>query len=74
MEKINHKNQITNEAVNYNNKNGNHSRTINKIVDSQTTTEGGGFIVHRPFPTNLFSDFDPFLLLYEMVPIDLKPG
>ena len=74
MEKINHKNQITNEAVNYNNKNGNHSRTINKIVDSQTTTEGGGFVVHRPFPTNLFSDFDPFLLLDEMGPMDLKPG
>ncbi len=29
------------------------------------TIEGGGFIVHRPFPTDTLSDFDPFLLLDE---------
>ncbi|HEY4350188.1 MAG TPA: pirin family protein, partial [Paraburkholderia sp.] len=38
------------------------------------TTEGGGFIVHRPFPTRLLMDFDPFLLLDEMGPVDYAPG
>ncbi|HXZ08575.1 MAG TPA: pirin family protein [Paraburkholderia sp.] len=38
------------------------------------TVEGGGFIVHRPFPTRLLMDFDPFLLLDEMGPVDYAPG
>jgi quercetin 2,3-dioxygenase len=36
--------------------------------------EGDGFVVHRPFPTRTLADFDPFLLLDEMGPMDLKPG
>jgi redox-sensitive bicupin YhaK (pirin superfamily) len=36
--------------------------------------EGGGFLVHRPFPTSALSDFDPFLLLDEMGPTDVRPG
>lgn len=58
---------------NKNNKSNYIIRSIDRIVDSITTTEGEGFIVHRPFPTNTFSHFDPFLLLDEMGPMDLKP-
>jgi len=36
--------------------------------------EGGGFVVHRPFPTRMLMDFDPFLLLDEMGPVDYAPG
>jgi len=57
-----------------NSKNISNIRIINRIVDSVTTTEGEGFIVHRSFPTNTFSHFDPFLLLDEMGPMELKPG
>jgi quercetin 2,3-dioxygenase len=49
-------------------------RSVSRIKDSLETTEGGGFVVHRPFPTNSFLDFDPFLLLDEMGPKDYKPG
>ena len=73
MEKTNYKNQIFDEDENENEKES-QSRTINKVINSLTTTEGAGFIVHRPFPTNTFSYFDPFLLLDEMGPMDLKPG
>ena len=30
--------------------------------------------MHRPFPTRLLMDFDPFLLLDEMGPVDYAPG
>ena len=49
-------------------------RTISQIVTAKTTTEGNGFIVHRPFPNYGVRDFDPFLLLDEMGPIDLSAG
>ena len=49
-------------------------RTISQIVNAKTTTEGDGFIVHRPFPNSEIREFDPFLLLDEMGPIDLAPG
>ena len=57
-----------------NNKNIYKIRTVDRLVNNITTTEGEGFIVHRPFPTNSFSQFDPFLLLDEMGPMYLKPG
>ena len=50
------------------------SRTIRNTVAAVRTVEGGGFVVHRPFPTRMLSDFDPFLLLDEMGPIDYAPG
>src|SRR5579885_2306174 len=50
------------------------TRSVVRIVSSQRTREGGGFIVHRPFPTQLLMDFDPFLLLDEMGPVDYAPG
>ena len=49
-------------------------RTVAGVVNSIETLEGGGFLVRRPFPTPAFSDFDPFLLLDEMGPMDLGPG
>ena len=49
-------------------------RTVAGIVNSIETLEGGGFLVRRPFPQASFSDFDPFLLLDEMGPMDVAPG
>lgn len=49
-------------------------RTIAGIVNSIETLEGGGFLVRRPFPKASFSDFDPFLLLDEMGPMEVAPG
>jgi quercetin 2,3-dioxygenase len=49
-------------------------RSISRIIDSIETTEGEGFVVHRSFPNNVISDFDPFLLLDEIGPKDLAPG
>ena len=45
-----------------------------RIVPAQQFTEGGGFIVHRPFPVNGLSYFDPFLLIDEMGPVNYAPG
>lgn len=42
------------------------SSSVSRVINSEETTEGGGFVVHRPFPTNALLDFDPFLLLDEM--------
>lgn len=52
----------------------NNVRSISQIVNAKTTTEGEGFTVHRSFPNNVVRDFDPFLLLDEMGPIDLPPN
>lgn len=51
-------------------------RTLAGIVNSIETLEGGGFLVRRPFPNPKasFSEFDPFLLLDEMGPMELAPG
>ncbi len=37
-------------------------------------TEGGGFVVRRPFPTHELSFVDPFLLIDEMGPVTYAPG
>src|SRR5688572_61852 len=52
----------------------NKGRTVAGVVTSIETLEGGGFLVHRPFPTPAISEFDPFLLLDEMGPMELGPG
>ncbi|HLE64037.1 MAG TPA: pirin family protein [Pyrinomonadaceae bacterium] len=49
-------------------------RTVAGVVNSVETLEGAGFLVRRPFPKASFSDFDPFLLLDEMGPMELEPG
>jgi redox-sensitive bicupin YhaK (pirin superfamily) len=79
VEKINNKIknngfEATLVAENNNKIKGDKSRSINKILNSIETKEGAGFIVHRPFPSYSLSEFDPFLLLDEMGPMNLKPG
>lgn len=49
-------------------------RGVTRVMDSVTTHEGEGFLVHRPFPTRALDQVDPFLLLDEMGPVSLGPG
>ncbi|BAU44403.1 pirin family protein [Leptolyngbya sp. O-77] len=49
-------------------------RTVAGVINSVETLEGAGFLVRRPFPKSSFSEFDPFLLLDELGPVDLAPG
>jgi quercetin 2,3-dioxygenase len=52
------------------------ARPIQSIVSAQSTLEGGGFPVNRPFPqpgADLGAT-DPFLMLDEMGPIQYGPG
>jgi hypothetical protein len=50
------------------------TRSVAGLVNSIETLEGGGFLVRRPFPQASFSEFDPFLLLDEMGPMNVAPG
>ena len=50
------------------------TRTVAGVVNGIETLEGGGFLVRRPFPQASFSEFDPFLLLDEMGPMEVGPG
>ncbi|MFN2461225.1 MAG: pirin family protein [Candidatus Velthaea sp.] len=45
-----------------------------RVVRAQRFVEGGGFVVHRPFPVQELSEFDPILLIDEMGPIVYGPG
>src|SRR5262245_65707105 len=49
-------------------------RTVAGVENSVETFEGEGFLVRRPFPRASFSEYDPFLLLDEMGPMELAPG
>lgn len=49
-------------------------RPLDRIIESERTVEGGGFVVRRPFPTARVNHIDPFLLLDEMGPVDYAPG
>ena len=49
-------------------------RSVEKVVNSVRTLEGGGFPVRRPFPTGDLPLVDPFLLLDHMGPVNWKPG
>ena len=49
-------------------------RSVSNVIKGVSTLEGGGFLVHRPFPTGILADFDPFLLFDEMGPMDVMPG
>lgn len=53
---------------------GRRIRSVAGLVNSIETLEGEGFPVRRPFPKSSFQDFDPFLLLDELGPINLGPG
>jgi len=50
------------------------NRSVLRVVPAHPTTEGEGFLVHRPFPTRELEDFDPFLLMDEMGPMESGPG
>jgi quercetin 2,3-dioxygenase len=50
------------------------TREVSRIITAHRQREGGGFIVRRPFPTQGFDLYDPFLLLDEMGPADYGPG
>jgi hypothetical protein len=50
------------------------SRRVARVVASAQVVEGGGFTVRRPFPTASLDQFDPFLLLDEMGPVEHAPG
>jgi redox-sensitive bicupin YhaK (pirin superfamily) len=45
-----------------------------RVVPARQFVEGGGFIVHRPFPVDGLSYVDPFLLIDEMGPAKYGPG
>ncbi len=49
-------------------------RSILRIIKSETTQDGEGVILNRSFPNRFISEFDPFLLLDEIGPTDIKPG
>ena len=51
------------------------NRTVARIVEGTPVNEGEGVLVHRPFPSAQgLREFDPFLLLDEMGPLDLPPN
>ncbi len=49
-------------------------RPVVSVIEAHRQTEGGGFVVRRPFPTAEIDNLDPFLLLDEMGPTDYGPG
>jgi redox-sensitive bicupin YhaK (pirin superfamily) len=49
-------------------------RSIARVLPSIRTLEGGGFWVRRPFPNQIVDHLDPFLLLDQMGPTEVKPG
>ena len=49
-------------------------RKVARVVPGVPTLEGDGVLVHRPFPSQTLHEFDPFLLLDEMGPMDLPPN
>jgi len=50
------------------------TRSVLQVINSKITLEGEGFLVHRAFPNGSLREFDPFLLLDEMGPIEISPG
>src|SRR4051812_16170123 len=46
------------------------ARSVNAVVPTIKTLEGGGFAVRRPFPTNQLDHVDPFLLLDHLGPTE----
>jgi quercetin 2,3-dioxygenase len=49
-------------------------RRVARVIQAQSTIEGGGFPVRRPFPIAGFSHFDPFLLIDHLGPVRWQPG
>ncbi len=49
-------------------------RSVSQIIKSEATHDGEGVALNRSFPNTSISEFDPFLLLDEMGPMEIKPG
>jgi redox-sensitive bicupin YhaK (pirin superfamily) len=49
-------------------------RKISLVLPTQDLLEGGGFLVHRPFPVEGVMQVDPFLMIDELGPVDYAPG
>ncbi|MEQ1505899.1 MAG: pirin family protein [Myxococcota bacterium] len=49
-------------------------RPVDGVVTAHQQTEGGGFVVRRPFPTRGLDHLDPLLMLDEMGPVTYGPG
>src|SRR5688572_17169843 len=60
------------DSVNFNNNST--IRSVSKIIKSEATQDGEGVTLNRSFPNQYISEFDPFLLLDEIGPINIKPG
>jgi redox-sensitive bicupin YhaK (pirin superfamily) len=50
------------------------ARAVVSVVTASTQTEGGGFVVRRPFPSRQLEQLDPLLMLDEMGPVSYAPG
>ncbi|MCC6622370.1 MAG: pirin family protein [Deltaproteobacteria bacterium] len=50
------------------------TREVARLVTAHRQTEGGGFVVRRPLPTQGIHVIDPFLLIDEMGPAVYGPG
>lgn len=50
------------------------TRSVARILLADPVREGNGMLVHRPFPSDQLREFDPFLLVDEMGPLDLPPN
>ena len=50
------------------------ARKISRIVTAHQQHAGAGFLVRRPVPTAGLDQFDPFLMLDEVGPVDYAPG
>jgi len=50
------------------------NRSVQKVTPAPLVTDGEGVLIHRVFPNHQISEFDPFLLLDHMGPVELKPG
>ena len=80
MSKVNNQNiikDIEQQAVTLdsgNSINNKSIRSISRIIKNETTQDGEGVKLNRSFPNRYISEFDPFLLLDEIGPIDIKPG
>ncbi|MHB8574573.1 MAG: pirin family protein [Dehalococcoidia bacterium] len=49
-------------------------RPVTGVVTAQTTLEGAGFQVRRPFPSQALRGADPFLLLDHLGAVEYAPG
>lgn len=75
---INEEKQATdvsnNDDAHMMNKNSLSVRSVAQIIKSLPTSDGEGVQLNRSFPNNTISEFDPFLLLDEIGPIEIPRG